>query len=546
MTVTATATPAPLLPAGPAILALPAGVEIDAVVAGTLTTSDGTMTLTGSDGATYIYTNVVGLPGSTGPVVNAVVHAGERIGTAGVGGITFAIALPDVSGPVCAWSALADWSQGVSFDVRALPQTCTAALGSAVPSPGLPDPARAASVLILTDAAAGSMGADVAALFSGTPVTARMLTLDESSTVQDQVAQISAAQPVPADLVVVSLAGASPDELSGLAELLPPRQSVLWVKPPARTPNVALDAAERTVIAAHPNIRVQTPPPALAVLSAGPPGSSGPPPWTAIMTKVLANVAVRYAGSAYRLPLSGPQASAVLAYAQAQLSKPYEWAAAGPATFDCSGLTMMAFRQVGLDFIHNAYAQYEATKQYAVASADLQPADLVFFGPNEAGIHHVGIYVGNGVFIDAPDRGTLVRFDTLGPGWDYLGATRPLASSSTAGLAGSPGGALGATGGLDENQAFARALSDATWDPSQFSSLVQLWNQESNWDPKSLNPTSGAYGIPQALPADKMASAGSDWATDPFTQIIWGTGYIQDRYGTPAAALAHEKSFGWY
>ncbi|HLM87610.1 MAG TPA: hypothetical protein VK284_01080 [Streptosporangiaceae bacterium] len=57
---------------------------------------------------------------------------------------------------------------------------------------------------------------------------------------------------------------------------------------------------------------------------------------------------------------------------------------------------------------------------------------------------------------------------------------------------------------------------------------------------------SGAFGIPQALPALKMASAGLDWATDPYTQIIWGIGYIQATYGTPQAAWAHELAYGWY
>ena len=57
---------------------------------------------------------------------------------------------------------------------------------------------------------------------------------------------------------------------------------------------------------------------------------------------------------------------------------------------------------------------------------------------------------------------------------------------------------------------------------------------------------SGAYGIPQALPGSKMASAGADWQTDPTTQIKWGLGYIKSTYGTPCAAWAHEEADGWY
>jgi hypothetical protein len=75
---------------------------------------------------------------------------------------------------------------------------------------------------------------------------------------------------------------------------------------------------------------------------------------------------------------------------------------------------------------------------------------------------------------------------------------------------------------------------------------VKLWNKESGWRWNASNPDSGAYGIGQALPGDKMASAGSDWKTNPFTQIKWGLGYIKDQYGSIASAWAHEQHFGWY
>lgn len=80
---------------------------------------------------------------------------------------------------------------------------------------------------------------------------------------------------------------------------------------------------------------------------------------------------------------------------------------------------------------------------------------------------------------------------------------------------------------------------------SQWSCLDSLWQQESGWQYDAQNP-SGAYGIPQALPASKMASAGSDYLTDPNTQIRWGLGYISQVYGTPCAAWGHEVSYGWY
>lgn len=80
---------------------------------------------------------------------------------------------------------------------------------------------------------------------------------------------------------------------------------------------------------------------------------------------------------------------------------------------------------------------------------------------------------------------------------------------------------------------------------TQWGCLLDLWNQESGWLWDAEN-ASGAYGIPQALPGDKMASAGADWQTDPTTQIKWGLGYIQSVYGTPCGAWAHEVADGWY
>lgn len=82
--------------------------------------------------------------------------------------------------------------------------------------------------------------------------------------------------------------------------------------------------------------------------------------------------------------------------------------------------------------------------------------------------------------------------------------------------------------------------------PAQFSCLLPLWNAESGWNPYAENPSSGAYGIPQALPGSKMASAGADWQTDPDTQVRWGIAYIDGTYGSPCGAWAHEQAAGWY
>ncbi len=81
---------------------------------------------------------------------------------------------------------------------------------------------------------------------------------------------------------------------------------------------------------------------------------------------------------------------------------------------------------------------------------------------------------------------------------------------------------------------------------SQWSCLYSLWERESTWNVYAENSVSGAYGIPQSLPGDKMASVAADWQTDAATQIRWGLGYISQVYGTPCTAWAHEEADGYY
>jgi hypothetical protein len=98
------------------------------------------------------------------------------------------------------------------------------------------------------------------------------------------------------------------------------------------------------------------------------------------------------------------------------------------------------------------------------------------------------------------------------------------------------------------NQAFAKSYMESkySWGKSQHSCLVNLWNRESGWRHTAANPTSSAYGIPQSLPGNKMASAGADWRTNPETQIKWGLKYIKHRYDTPCGAWSAFKKKGWY
>jgi cell wall-associated NlpC family hydrolase len=115
--------------------------------------------------------------------------------------------------------------------------------------------------------------------------------------------------------------------------------------------------------------------------------------------------------------------SGAVGVAMGQLGKPYVWAAAGPSSFDCSGLVVYAFAAVGKSLPHSTYSQY--SMGVAVSRDQLQPGDLVFFD----GLGHVGIYIGGDQFVHAPHTGDVVKISSLNEGWyssGYVGARRIL------------------------------------------------------------------------------------------------------------------------
>jgi hypothetical protein len=159
----------------------------------------------------------------------------------------------------------------------------------------------------------------------------------------------------------------------------------------------------------------------------------------------------------------------------------------------------------------------------------------------------------------AQQREQMIVMDTASHTMHMVGAPKLASrvSSTTASSSGGTGaGGSGGGGGVvvsapPPNPGTAQSIaynmmSSFGFDPkTQFSCLDDLWQQESGWNYLAEN-ASGAYGIPQALPGSKMASAGPDWQTDPTTQIKWGLGYIQSIYGTPCNAWGHEEAYGYY
>ena len=543
-------------PAGPVTLSVAPGTAIDAVTAGTLKVipvGDGTSTivLSGNDGVTYTYRDV-----TASMAQPTRVNAGTQIGVSGPGGLTFSISVPDVRGTVDADEALQAWAAGLSVNVRALPSTIAPA--SAAPT--------RRQVLLVADAGAGTAATDLAKSVAGQMVRVQTATVGDPRSpngralVAQQIAAAGGQR-----LVVVVLANGTPAQAATLAARLPAGQDLLWVAPPGTTPKQA--AAYRAIVAARPGFRVESLPAALAAVNAPAVNTlasraraTSAGSWSPSGALATATLVAAYASTAYRLESVPAQARTVVSWAEEQLGKPYQWGAAGPGSFDCSGLTMAALAQAGIAVTHNANAQWQQTKAHPVAENQLAAGDLVFYAGSDGSLTapgHVGIYVGNGEIIDAPDAGANVRFDPLTTISGYAGATDPYATPAAGTTAPIPAGnpaiplaapaaPLAAPAALNQYQSFAQTLADTTWGPGQFPYLNLLWERESGWNPAAANPVSGAFGIPQALPAAKMASAGLDWATDPYTQIIWGIGYIHAAYGTPQAAWAHELAYGWY
>lgn len=222
---------------------------------------------------------------------------------------------------------------------------------------------------------------------------------------------------------------------------------------------------------------------------------------------------------------------AIIEAAHSQLGVKYVWGGQVEGQeFDCSGLTQWAYRKAGVEIPRTADQQWKMVER--IPKDQAKPGDLAFLIEGNDHAYHVGIYIGDGKIIHAPQPGDVVKIDSDS---GYLFG-RP------------PGLPEGEGGGTPEaNKALAKTMMSPMWnDPQQFTCLSNLWHRESSWNHLAVNPSSGAYGIPQSLPADKMASEGADYKTNPATQIRWGLRYIKERYGSPCSAWAHSERVGWY
>ncbi|WP_089101402.1 transglycosylase SLT domain-containing protein [Streptomyces hyaluromycini] len=121
--------------------------------------------------------------------------------------------------------------------------------------------------------------------------------------------------------------------------------------------------------------------------------------------------------------------------------------------------------------------------------------------------------------------------------------TTAAVAAAAAGMALTAAPAQAATTSASSAQAIAHKMIP---DAAQFNAFSKIVSHESGWNPSATNSSSGAYGLVQALPGSKMASAGSDWKTNSATQIKWGLDYMNSRYGSPTAAWSFWQANGWY
>jgi len=209
------------------------------------------------------------------------------------------------------------------------------------------------------------------------------------------------------------------------------------------------------------------------------------------------------------------------------------------------------------------WASSAAAEGYRVTRTAPVPGAIVSFPPGVQGADPAAGHVAVVESVDA-SKGTFTISEMNAHGPVYTSRELPIAgganfilpkdpihgagggSSSTATC--SAGDQDGEKASVEEAKRIAkRKMKDMGWDDgSQFECLDTIFTEESGWRWDATNPDSGAYGIPQSLPAEKMASAGQDWRTNAATQIDWGLKYIHDRYGTPCAAYAERRAKGWY
>ncbi|MGW2517691.1 C40 family peptidase [Streptomyces sp. NPDC001617] len=239
-------------------------------------------------------------------------------------------------------------------------------------------------------------------------------------------------------------------------------------------------------------------------------------------------------GTARSTPPSSAATMAVV-FARRQLGAPYRWGGTGSGGYDCSGLIQAAWRHAGISLPRTAAAQARAGTR--VTRSALYPGDLVF----TRGYGHVQLYAGDGRIIEAAHTGTHVRYAPLPRASTVDAYVRvPAARTISATTAD-----ISSTRPITMTSGSAQQLARQAFG-TQHACAAHIIARESGWRTTAANPASGAYGLAQAVPGSKMARYGTDWRTNPATQLRWMRSYVNSRYGGACNAWAFWQAHHWY
>lgn len=204
---------------------------------------------------------------------------------------------------------------------------------------------------------------------------------------------------------------------------------------------------------------------------------------------------------------------------------------------------------VGYDPNAWVYAARPSGQGSFLAGGTASSAASASGAPGNIGNRGLSLGSGGGSYGSVNEADVINAMGSGGGGGSFVGSGGNGSSGSSSTISGgstknmkipkSAGNAASIARGLAQQYGWA---SGSQW--QDFLSVVN--KEDASWNPRATNPKSGAYGIPQALPGDKMASAGPDWQSSAATQLKWMFGYIKNKYGTPSGALAHENQLGWY
>lgn len=241
-----------------------------------------------------------------------------------------------------------------------------------------------------------------------------------------------------------------------------------------------------------------------------------------------------------------------VAYARSKIGSHYVWGATGPHVFDCSGLVYAAWRHAGVRLPRTADEMWHGLPR--VSMRHLKVGDVIAFGYHSSYADHVGIYAGNGRVIDTsshrPYGGVGIQSLTSrtgGGAWHALGAVRPAAHARPAArvVSFSVSVTKAASSGKSSLRATGIPALISRIFSGQSSCAANIVKRESGFSVTAMNPD-GAYGLPQAYPGSKMASAGPDWATNPVTQLRWMLSYVNSRYGGACNAWSYWEAHSAY